>query len=125
MHIEEVTHEIGEIVKWYHCLEKDFTGITDLMYNRVQLSTLLFYYASELGEIRKQWRGYEIETERVKRSETKKMMESGQPMSKSIEFGKFKSLDEYATEKQFDGLYNSMNFYYQATIEVLNNIFLI
>ncbi len=122
MHIEEVTHEIMEIVKWYNMCPMDYSGINELMYNMVQLSTLLFFYAGELGEIRKQWKRAEAQTEIVRRSQTKIYLDAGQPNTKAIEYGKICSLDEYAEEKTLDGLYNSMRFFYDSTIEVLNTI---
>ena len=122
MQIDETTYRIEQIVTWYHKLPKDFTGITDLMYHRVQLSTLMFYYAVELGAVRKQWKKYECETEIAKRSGIKNAMDQGNPISKSIEIGKYSCLDEYAVEKQYDGLYNSMKFVYDASTEILNTI---
>ena len=95
MHIEEVTHEITEIVKWYHCLPMDYSGINELMYNRVQLSTLLFFYSTEIGDARKQLKRAEAKTEMVRRHKTMDMINAGQPITKSVEHGKMMSLDEY------------------------------
>jgi hypothetical protein len=122
MHIEEVTHEITEIVKWYHCLPMDYSGINELMYNRVQLSTLLFFYATEIGEARKQLKRAEAQTEMVRRHKTMDMINAGQPISKAVEHGKMMSLDEYANEREWDGLYYSMKYVYDVSIEVLNTI---
>ena len=77
MQINNVIDEITEIVNWYRSLPMDFTGINEIMYNRVQLVTLLSYYSTELGEYRIQWKNAEAETERVKRSVTKDYLDSG------------------------------------------------
>ena len=45
MQINNVIDEITEIVNWYRSLPMDFTGINEIMYNRVQLVTLLSYYS--------------------------------------------------------------------------------
>jgi len=122
MNIEETTQQIQQIVDWYHNLTPDFTGINDLMYQRIQLSTLLFYYSVELGEVRKQWKMAEAETEISKRQAIKRMIDQGCPITKATEHGKIMSLDDYSTEKQLDGLYNSMKFIHDAAAEILNTI---
>lgn len=122
MEIENVTNQIQRIVFWYNRLPVDYSGINELMYNRIQLSTLLFYYASELGNIRKEWKKAEATAEIMRRKKTMEYINAGQPISKANEYGKFSSLDEYALEKQFDGYYHSMRFVYESTMEVLNTI---
>ena len=122
MNLNETTQQIEQIVDWYHNLTPDFTGINDLMYQRIQLSTLLFYYSVELGEVRKQWKMAEAETEISKRQAIKQMIDEGCPITKATEHGKIMSLDDYSTEKQLDGLYNSMKFIHDAAAEILNTI---
>jgi len=122
MHIEEVTHEITEIVKWYQKCPMDFSGINELMYNRVQLSTLLFFYASNLGDVRKEYKRAESQTEIVRRSKTMDLINNGQPITKAVEHGKMMSLDEYANERQWDALYFGMKLMYDSSIEILNTI---
>jgi len=122
MNLNETTQQIEQIVDWYHNLTPDFTGINDLMYQRIQLSTLLFYYSTELGEVRKQWKMAEAETEISKRQAIKRMIDEGCPITKATEHGKIMSLDDYSTEKQLDGLYNSMKFIHDAAAEILNTI---
>jgi hypothetical protein len=122
MNLNETTQQIEQIVDWYHNLTPDFTGINDLMYKRIQLSTLLFYYSVELGEVRKQWKMAEAETEISKRQAIKRMIDEGCPITKATEHGKIMSLDDYSTEKQLDGLYNSMKFIHDAAAEILNTI---
>jgi len=122
MNLNETTQQIEQIVDWYHNLTPDFTGINDLMYQRIQLSTLLFYYSVELGEVRKQWKMAEAETEISKRQAIKRMIDEGCPITKATEHGKIMSLDDYSTEKQLDGLYNSMKFIHDAAAEILNTI---
>lgn len=122
MNLNETTQQIEQIVDWYHNLTPDFTGINDLMYQRIQLSTLLFYYSVELGEVRKQWKMAEAETEISKRQAIKRMIDEGCPITKATEHGKIMSLDDYSTEKQLDGLYNSMKFIHDAATEILNTI---
>ena len=115
MQINNVIGEITEIVNWYRSLPMDFTGINEIMYNRVQLVTLLSYYSTELGEYRIQWKNAEAETERVKRSVTKDYLDSGFPMGKAQEYGKYESIDQYVQEKRYDGAYNSMKLFYDTS----------
>lgn len=122
MEIENVTNEIEQIVFWYNRLPVDYNSINDLMYNRVQLVTLLFFYGSELGNVRKEWKRAEASTEIQRRKKTMEYIDAGQPISKANEFGKFSSLDDYALEKQYDGFYYSMRFVYDVAFEVLNTI---
>jgi len=122
MNLNETTQQIKQIVDWYHNLTPDFTGINDLMYQRIQLSTLLFYYSVELGDVRKQWKMAEAETEISKRHAIKRMIDEGCAITKATEHGKIMSLDDYSTEKQLDGLYNSMKFIHDAAAEILNTI---
>jgi hypothetical protein len=122
MNIEETTQQIKQIVNWYHLLTPDYTGINELMYQRIQLATLLFYYSTELGEIRKQWKQCEAQTEIAKRQAIQRMIENDCPITKATEHGKIMSLDEYATEKQYDGLYHSMKFVHDSANEILNTI---
>jgi len=90
------------------------------MYQRVQLVTLLSYYASELGDARIQWKNAEAETERVRREHTRKYIEAGFPMSKASELGKFYSTDEYVREKQWDGIFNQMKYFYENTTSIID-----
>ena len=122
MNLNETTQQIKQIVDWYHNLTPDYTGINELMYQRIQLATLLFYYSVELGEARKQWKMSEAETEISKRQAIKRMIDEGSAITKATEHGKIMSLDEYAMEKQLDGLYNSMKFIYDSGSEILNTI---
>ena len=116
----DVVDQITGIVEWYRNLEMDYTGINDLMYQRVQLVTLLSYYASELGDARIQWKNAEAETERVRREHTRKYIEAGFPMSKASELGKFYSTDEYVREKQWDGIFNQMRYFYENTTSIID-----
>jgi len=117
---DDVVDQITGIVEWYRNLEMDYTGINDLMYQRVQLVTLLSYYASELGDARIQWKNAEAETERVRREHTRKYIEAGFPMSKASELGKFYSTDEYVREKQWDGIFNQMRYFYENTTSIID-----
>lgn len=117
---DDVVDHITGIVEWYRNLEMDYTGINDLMYQRVQLVTLLSYYASELGDARIQWKNAEAETERVRREHTRKYIEAGFPMSKASELGKFYSTDEYVREKQWDGIFNQMRYFYENTTSIID-----
>jgi hypothetical protein len=117
---DDVVDQITGIVEWYRNLEMDYTGINDLMYQRVQLVTLLSYYASELGDARIQWKNAEAETERVRREHTRKYIEAGFPMSKATELGKFYSTDEYVREKQWDGIFNQMRYFYENTTSIID-----
>ena len=122
MKINDVIDEINEVVTWYRSLPMDYTGINELMYQRVQIVTLLTYFSTELGECRIQWKNAEIETERKKRSKTIEYLEDGNPLSKSQEYAKFESLEEFANEKRFDGAYNSMRLFYDSTNKVIDAI---
>ena len=117
---DDVVDQITGIVEWYRNLEMDYTGINDLMYQRVQLVTLLSYYASELGDARIQWKNAEAQTERVRREHTRKYIEAGFPMSKASELGKFYSTDEYVREKQWDGIFNQMRYFYENTTSIID-----
>ena len=117
---EEVVEEMNNIIDWYRDLEIDYTGINDIMYQRVQLVTLLSYYVSELGQSRISWKNAEAETERVKRHHTKKFLDAGFPMSKASELGKFYSVENYVEEKKWDGLYNQMRLFYDNTTSILD-----
>jgi hypothetical protein len=117
---DEVVDEINSIVDWYRNLGMDYTGINDLMYQRIQLVTLLSYYATELGDCRIQWKNAEAQTEKVKRENTKKYLDAGFPMSKASELGKFYSVNEYVDEKRWDGLYNSMRLFYDNTTSIID-----
>ena len=117
---DDVVDQITGIIEWYRNLEMDYTGINDLMYQRVQLVTLLSYYASELGDARIQWKNAEAETERVRREHTRKYIEAGFPMSKASELGKFYSTDEYVREKQWDGIFNQMRYFYENTTSIID-----
>lgn len=110
--LDEVSNQINYIVDWYRTLPMDYTGINDIMYNRIQLITLLSYYGTELGQYRIEWKQSEANTEKVRRQYTKKFLDEGLPYSKSQELGKFHSIDEYVLEKRYDGAYNSMKLYY-------------
>lgn len=116
----EVVEQINGIVDWYRELPMDYTGINDLMYQRIQLVTLLSYYATELGECRIEFKNSEAQTEREKREHTKKYLDAGFPMSKASELGKFYSLDSYEEEKRWDGLYSSMRLFYDNTNSIID-----
>lgn len=118
--IEQITMKINEIVCWYYETPPDFTGINDLMNQRIQLSTLLFWYSTELGNVRKTWKQLEVETERTRRNSVKQMLDSGHPVTKATEHGKINSLDDYANEKSFDGLFHQMKFVFDSANEILN-----
>lgn len=119
---QELIDNITEIVTWYKGLPSDYTGINELMYARVQLSTNLFLYASEMGRYRIAWKNSETESERVRREKTKSLLDAGFPLSKAQEYGKFYSLDEYALERQYDGTFGSMRLFYDGTQAVLETI---
>lgn len=116
----EVVEQINGIVDWYRELPMDYTGINDLMYQRIQLVTLLSYYATELGECRIEFKNAEAQTERTKREHTKKYLDAGFPMSKASELGKFYSLDGYEEEKRWDGLFNQMRLFYDNTNSIID-----
>tara|TARA_R110001592_G_scaffold63631_2_gene195154 strand:+ start:1106 stop:1537 length:432 start_codon:yes stop_codon:yes gene_type:complete len=118
----EVVEQINGIVDWYRELPMDYTGINDLMYQRIQLVTLLSYYATELGECRIEFKNSEAQTERAKREHTKKYLDAGFPMSKASELGKFYSLDNYEDEKRWDGLFNSMRLFYDNTNSIIDTM---
>jgi hypothetical protein len=120
MKINDVIDEINEIIVWYRSLPMDYTGINELMHQRVQMATLLTYFSTELGEYRIQWKNAEAETERVRRSTTKEYLDSGLPMGKCQEYGKYYSIEQYATEKRYDGAFNSMRFFYDTTNGVID-----
>lgn len=120
MKINNVIDEINEIIGWYRSLPMDYTGINEIMYQRVQMVTLLSYFATELGEYRVQWKNAEAETERVRRTYVKEYIDSGSTMSKAQEYGKFYSLEEYAVEKKYDGAFNSMKFFYETTNGIID-----
>tara|TARA_R110001632_G_scaffold62542_4_gene150156 strand:+ start:34 stop:465 length:432 start_codon:yes stop_codon:yes gene_type:complete len=118
----EVSEQISEVINWYRGLPMDYTGISDIMYQRIQLVTLLSYYSTELGEARIQFKNAEAETERVKRTETKKYLDAGFPMSKASEIGKFGSVEAYILEKRWDGLYNQMRLFYETTNGIVDTM---
>lgn len=118
--ITKVVDEINEIVDWYRCLPMDYTGINELMYSRVQLVTLLSYFATELGNLRISWKNAEANTERVRREHTKKYLDAGFPMTKATELGKFYCIEEYTEEKMYDGYYNNAKFYYDNIVNVID-----
>ena len=122
MNTDETIQRINQIIQWYNETPYDYSGITELMHQRVQLSTLLFFYAVELGNVRKTWKQSEIQTERIRRCKTKDLIDAGMPNTKAVEMGKFASLDEYAQEKTYDGLYFSMKLFYDSALEVLNTL---
>jgi hypothetical protein len=120
---QELIDNISEIVTWYKGLPSDYTGINELMYARVQLSTNLFLYATEMGRYRIAWKSAEAEAEREKRKSTNDYLEQGYPLTKAQEYGKFHSLDHFVLEKQYDGTFGSMKLFYdssQAILETLN-----
>lgn len=116
----DVVDEINNITNWYRELPMDYTGINDIMYQRIQLVTLLSYYATELGECRIQWKNAEGKTEKVKREYTKKYLDAGFPMSKANELGKFYSVSYYVDEKRWDGLFNNMKLIYDNTNNIID-----
>jgi len=117
---DEVVQDLDDIINWYRELPMDYTGINDLMYQRIQLVTLLSFYASELGQVRINWKNAEAETEKVKREHTKKYLDAGFPMSKASELGKFYSVEEYVEEKNWDGLYYQMRLFYENATSIID-----
>ena len=117
---DEVTSELDLIINWYRQLPMDYTGINDLMYQRIQMVTLLSYYASELGRVRINCKNAEAETERAKREHTKKYLDAGFPMGKASELGKFYSVEEYVEEKRWDGLYYQMRLFYDNATSIID-----
>ena len=120
MTIDDTIKEITEIINWYRSLPADYTGINDLMFQRIQLVTLMSYYATSMSEYRKQWKESEIALERKKRTIIVERLDVGEPMSKSQEYGKFLSLDEYATERRYDGAYNEMRSFYDVCNKIVD-----
>tara|TARA_R110001632_G_scaffold173702_3_gene293162 strand:+ start:3147 stop:3560 length:414 start_codon:yes stop_codon:yes gene_type:complete len=118
--MNEIIDEIKDIISWYKDLPIDYTGITELMYQRIQLVTLMSYYSSELGNYRIQWKNCEAETESVRRSIVKERLDMGEALSKSQAYGKFYSIDQYVSEKRFDGAYNQMKFFYDSTNAIID-----
>lgn len=119
---EGLIDNITEIVNWYKDLPSDYSGINEIMHARVQLSTNLFLYASEMGRYRIAWKESESECERVRRSKTKAMLEAGFPLSKAQEYGKFYSLGEFALERKYDATFGAMRLFYDSTQAVLDTI---
>ena len=117
---DEVVQDLDDIINWYRELPMDYTGINDLMYQRIQLVTLLSFYASELGQVRINWKNAEAQTEKVKREHTKKYLDAGFPMSKASELGKFYSVEEYVEEKNLDGLYYQMRLFYDNATSIID-----
>lgn len=115
-----VSEEIQSIINWYRELPMDYLGINDIMYQRIQMITLLSYYATELGQSRIEWKNAEAKTEKIKREETKKYLDAGFPMSKASELGKFHSVDNFVIEKRWDGLYNSMKLFYENANNIID-----
>tara|TARA_R110001632_G_scaffold76073_1_gene172705 strand:- start:8340 stop:8765 length:426 start_codon:yes stop_codon:yes gene_type:complete len=115
-----VSEEIQSIINWYRELPMDYLGINDIMYQRIQMITLLSYYATELGQSRIEWKNAEAKTEKIKREETKKYLDAGFPMSKASELGKFYSVDNFVIEKRWDGLYNSMKLFYENANNIID-----
>ena len=119
---DEIVDEINTIVDWYRDLPIDYLGINDLMYQRIQLVTLLSYYSTELGSARIEWKNAEGKTESTKRENTKKYLDAGFPMSKASELGKFHSVDNFVNEKRWDGLYNSMKLFYDSVNNIVDSM---
>lgn len=120
--INEVAEQMGTIIHWYEDLPMDYTGINDLMYQRIQLVTLMSYYATELGDCRVEFKNAEARTERVKREYTKKYLDAGFPMSKATELGKFYSIDSFEEEKRWEGLFAQMRFFYDNTNNIIDTM---
>lgn len=121
--LEKTIEEINEIISWYHDLPMDYNGINEIMFQRVQLITHLAFYVPEMSNARIKWKMAEAQTERVRRTKTKNAMDLGLPMAKAVEVGKFESIEEYATEKQWDGVYYQMRNFYDVVngvIEAMN-----
>ena len=119
---QELIDNVSEIVNWYKGLPSDYTGINELMYARVQLSTNLFLYAVEMGRYRIAWKEAEAQTERARRTSTIDYLENKQPLSKAQEYGKFDSLDQYILEKRYDGTYGSMKLFYDSSQAILDTL---
>ena len=122
MNIENTIEEINEIVNWYRSLPADYTGINDLMYQRIQLVTLMSFYATSMSDYRIQWKEAEIVLERKKRTIIKERLDVGEPMTKSLEYAKYFTIEEYATEKRYDGAYNQMRSFYETTNKIIDAI---
>jgi len=120
METNEVIDEIQSIIYWYRTLPMDYTGITELMYQRVQLATLMTNFSVELGESRIQWKIAEGDAEAKRRQFTKEYIDAGQPLSKAQEYGKYYSINEYRIEKELDGYFHSMRFFYESANNVLD-----
>tara|TARA_R110000744_G_scaffold97622_2_gene188630 strand:+ start:7726 stop:8139 length:414 start_codon:yes stop_codon:yes gene_type:complete len=120
--MNDIIDEIKQIINWYKGLPMDYTGISELMYQRIQLVTLMSYYSSELGDYRIQWKNCEAETENVRRCKVKQTLDDGYPLSKAQAYGKFHSIDQYIAEKRFDGAYNQMKFFYDATNSIIDTM---
>ena len=118
----EVAEQMNGIIDWYRELPMDYTGINDLMYQRIQLVTLMSYYATELGDCRVEFKNAEARTERVKREYTKKYLDAGFPMSKATELGKFYSIDSFEKEKRWEGLFAQMRFFYDNTNNIIDTM---
>ena len=118
----EVVEQMNGIIDWYRELPTDYTGINDLMYQRIQLVTLLSFYATELGDCRVEFKNAEAKTERIKRENTKKYLDAGFPMSKASELGKFYSIDSFEEEKRWDGLFTQMRFFYDNTNNIIDTM---
>lgn len=121
--LNKTIEEINEIISWYHDLPMDYNGINEIMFQRVQLITHLAFYVPEMSNARINWKNSEAQTEIVRRRETKKAMDLGLPMAKAVEIGKFESIEEYAAEKQWDGVYYKMRNFYDVVngvIEAMN-----
>ena len=120
--LEKTIEEINEIISWYHDLPMDYNGINEIMFQRVQLITHLAFYVPEMSNARIQWKLAEAETERVRRRETKKVIDYWS-MAKAVEIGKFESIEQFANEKQWDGVYHQMRNFYDVcngVIEAMN-----
>ena len=121
--LNKTIEEINEIISWYHDLPMDYNGINEIMFQRIQLITHLAFYVPKMSDARIEWKNAEAQTEIVRRRETKKAMDLGLPMAKAVEIGKFESIEEYANEKQWDGVYYQMRNFYDVcngVIEAMN-----
>ena len=49
MHANSIIEQITQVVNWWYSIDEDYLNLTELMYQRKQLSGLLFYFATEMG----------------------------------------------------------------------------
>lgn len=118
---ETVEEQIMFIIGWYNALPSDFLGISEIMHERKQLSTLGATLAVEMGTARKNWKMAEFKLKQLV-AQKKLTLTQKMPLSKAENYIKANPFDEDEKATKWEIVFYQKEYIFKAMKEVLSEM---